>query len=223
VRGSRKSRPHWLLFRAIAQACNGGELPPTEITFTLKPLARGCSNSRRLRMRFPKIISHAFRTQVDTRPRSMPRRVAYFDSQASAAATLSLDIYELRDAKAAGCPAFRSGRVYRDELVRWLKRHRSSRNKPDVFDANGPEYLGVELNWENRRPLLFLLLEFLDCLFADGVISAAEYLRLGDKTIPLITKIGRVWKAGIDEAGYRDRWRECRGEASLTRTARVVR
>jgi hypothetical protein len=71
------------------------------------------------------------------------------------------------------------------------------------------------LDWENRRQLLFVLHDFLDCLFADGMLSAADYVKLGDKTIPLIIKIGRVWNAGIDEAGYRDRWRECRKDARL--------
>jgi hypothetical protein len=50
----------------------------------------------------------------------MPRNVAYFDNQGAAAAVLKLDVYELREAKAAGCPAFRSGRIYRDELLPWL-------------------------------------------------------------------------------------------------------
>jgi hypothetical protein len=105
----------------------------------------------------------------------MPKQVAYFDSQASAAATLNLDIYELRDAKAAGCPAFRSGRVYREELLRWLKEHRASKNKPAAFSLDEPEFLGVALDWENRRELLFVVGDFLDCLFDDGVLSAAEY------------------------------------------------
>jgi hypothetical protein len=51
----------------------------------------------------------------------MPKQPAYFDSQASAAAALEMDICELRDAKRQGCPAFRSGRVYGDELLRWLQ------------------------------------------------------------------------------------------------------
>jgi hypothetical protein len=51
----------------------------------------------------------------------MPKQPAYFDSQAAAAAALEIDIDELRDAKRRGCPAFRSGRVYRDELIRWLE------------------------------------------------------------------------------------------------------
>ena len=143
----------------------------------------------------------------------MAKRPAYFDSQAQAAATLNIDISELREAKAEGCPAFRSGRVYRDELLRWLKQRRCSKSRADALDADEPEYLGVPLDWEFRLGLLFLLHEFLDCLFAGGVLSPADYRKLGDKTIPLIIKIGRVWSAGIDEAGYRDRWRECREDA----------
>ena len=57
----------------------------------------------------------------------MPRNTAYFDSQASAAASLGIDIYEIPDAKSAGCPAFRSGRVYRDELLTWLEEKKLER------------------------------------------------------------------------------------------------
>ena len=48
----------------------------------------------------------------------------YFDSQRSAAATLKIDISELRQAKAEGCPAFRSGRVYTVPLLAWLTEKR---------------------------------------------------------------------------------------------------
>jgi len=47
----------------------------------------------------------------------MAKQPGYFDSQAAAAAALKIDIEELRAAKREGCPAFRSGRVYRDELL----------------------------------------------------------------------------------------------------------
>jgi hypothetical protein len=57
----------------------------------------------------------------------MPRKPAYFDSQASAAATLKIDISELREAKAEGCPAFRSGRVYTALLLDWLAKKRERR------------------------------------------------------------------------------------------------
>ncbi len=49
----------------------------------------------------------------------MPKQPAYFDSLASAAAALKIDIYELREAERQGCPAFRSGRVYGDEYLSW--------------------------------------------------------------------------------------------------------
>jgi hypothetical protein len=151
----------------------------------------------------------------------VPKRVAYFDSQASAAATLNIDIYELRDAKAAGCPAFRSGRVYRDEFICWLKQNRSPKKRvDDALSLEEPEFLGIHLNWERRRDLLFLLDEFLDCLFSDGVLSLAEYVKLGNRTIPLVIKLGRVWNAGIDEKGFRECWRERRADAvSKTRLA----
>ena len=62
----------------------------------------------------------------------MPRKVAYFDTQAQAASVLKLDVYELREAKAAGCPAFRSGRIYAAELLPWLvewRRQRAAQSK----------------------------------------------------------------------------------------------
>src|SRR5262249_58624889 len=71
----------------------------------------------------------------------MPKQPAYFDSQAFAAAALKIDIEELREAKRQGCPAFRSGRVYRDELLSWLQaRHLK---KVGSLQANGA---GLEEN-----------------------------------------------------------------------------
>lgn len=57
----------------------------------------------------------------------MPKRPAYFDSQAAAAA-LNIKIDDIREAKRKGCPAFRSGRVYGKELLSWLET-RALRNK----------------------------------------------------------------------------------------------
>src|SRR6266550_8778528 len=72
----------------------------------------------------------------------MLRRPAYFDSQAQAAATLKIDISELREAKAEGCPAFRSGRVYTAPLLAWFaekrKRHAelaAAKKTGDVLDS----------------------------------------------------------------------------------------
>ena len=71
----------------------------------------------------------------------MPNQPAYFDSQASAAAALGIDIEVLREAKRQGCPAFRSGRVYRDELLRWLQTRDLQKTGP--VGANGA---GLEEN-----------------------------------------------------------------------------
>lgn len=51
----------------------------------------------------------------------MAKQPAYFDSMAAAASVLGIDIEVLREAKRQGCPAFRSGRVYREELLSWLR------------------------------------------------------------------------------------------------------
>jgi hypothetical protein len=67
----------------------------------------------------------------------MPKQPAYFDSQASAAAALKMDIYELRDAKREGCPAFRSGRIYRDELLSWLQAKQLEGSKSTASNGVG--------------------------------------------------------------------------------------
>lgn len=45
---------------------------------------------------------------------------AYYDSQKQAAAALGIDESVLKDAKAEGCPAFKSGRIYKAALTEWL-------------------------------------------------------------------------------------------------------
>jgi hypothetical protein len=67
----------------------------------------------------------------------MTKQPAYFDSQASAAAALKIDIYKLRDAKREGCPAFRSGRVYADDLLTWFENKRLRRKQ--AADSNRDE------------------------------------------------------------------------------------
>ena len=44
-----------------------------------------------------------------------------FDSLAAAAGGLGIQKFYLSAWKAKGCPAFRGGRVYLDELRKWLK------------------------------------------------------------------------------------------------------
>jgi len=72
----------------------------------------------------------------------MPNEPSYFDSQGSAAATLKIEISELREAKAEGCPAFRSGRVYTAPLLAWRaekcrQRTRLETVKPAIVPNDG--------------------------------------------------------------------------------------
>jgi hypothetical protein len=67
----------------------------------------------------------------------MAKRPAYFDSQAQAAATLKIDISDLREAKAEGCPAFRSGRVYTAPLLAWLAEKRPRRAELPAVKKTG--------------------------------------------------------------------------------------
>ena len=55
----------------------------------------------------------------------------YFDIQAQAASALGESLDTLREAKRQGCPAFRSGRVYRKELIGWLATHRQASGLAD--------------------------------------------------------------------------------------------
>ena len=69
----------------------------------------------------------------------MPKRPAYFDGIAAAAAALGIDIEELREAKRDGCPAFRSGRVYRDELLTWLEARALEKTRSEKLNGIGLE------------------------------------------------------------------------------------
>jgi hypothetical protein len=120
----------------------------------------------------------------------MPR---YFDSQASAAASLGIDIYKIREAKNSGCKAFRSGRVYRDELLQWFgeKREREERRR----DADPDDEVVSARDWANRRSVLFDVLEFLHSAYEDKRIDLAKYAELGTATVEQMIKLGEVWDA----------------------------
>jgi hypothetical protein len=144
----------------------------------------------------------------------------FYDSQAAAAAALGVSVYDLRDAKGAGCRAFRSGRVYREEILAWFKDHPITQSKtvPSVPSASDEEpiFIGAILDWENRLQMIFAVNEFLDEAFSDGQITPAEYRRIGDKTIPLLVQLSKIWKAGIDERGYLSTWISNRGRKVKT-------
>ena len=89
----------------------------------------------------------------------------YFDSQASAAATLKIDISELRQAKAEGCPAFRSGRVYTAPLLAWFAEKRRRRaelaaaktadeSDPGIVDSREKDAELPKSHWDRKKARL---------------------------------------------------------------------
>ena len=117
---------------------------------------------------------------------------------------LGISIYDVKAAKAAGCPAFRGGRIRTKEFRVWLKEDRARKACISDLDDDVPC-----ANWRDqadRRTPLFDLMEFLDCARYEEQITEEEYCALRDKTIPLVIKLGRVWDAGIDEPGYKKTW-----------------
>ena len=144
----------------------------------------------------------------------MPKQPAYFDSQASAAASLGIDIYEIREAKRAGCKAFRSGRVYPDILLAWFESRRE-RARQRQRDADSDDEMVSALDWMHRRSVLFDVLEFLHDAYKDKRIDLVKYAELGEATVEQMIKLGEVWEAGIDAPGWRKTWKACVAEAIL--------
>jgi hypothetical protein len=146
----------------------------------------------------------------------VPKQIDYFDSQASAAAALKVDIYDLREAKRQGCPAFRSGRVYRDELLQWFER-KSTRARDRQCDADSSDEMVSACDWKDRRSILFGVLDFLHDAYTDKRIDFVKYSELGEATVEQMIKLGEVWEAGIDAPGWRKTWKACVAEAILQR------
>jgi len=99
-------------------------------------------------------ISHTIRTRVDKAAYHMAKRPAYFDSQAQAAARLKIDLSELREGKAEGCPAFRSGRVYTAPLLAWFaeKRRRSREIGNAKTDSGDVDHMLADGPQKDKEP-----------------------------------------------------------------------
>lgn len=145
---------------------------------------------------------------------------AYFDSQAQAAAALKLDVEVLRQAKRDGCPAFRSGRVYREDLEQWLREKQNSKrleSRARSEDDSATETPSLSfVSWKDRRDVLFEIMEFLHAAHGRGEMTAKEYVSAGDRLMPLLCKIADVFalrEDEIDRAGWMLTWRDCRKQA----------
>jgi hypothetical protein len=80
-----------------------------------------------------------------------------FDSIRAASAGLKIPISKLRKIKAAGCPGFRSGRVFPAEIVAWLKSHPAApaqAGPPDDKETLALRKLGEQIREiQTRREL----------------------------------------------------------------------
>ncbi len=102
----------------------------------------------------------------------------YFDSQASAAASLGIDIDKIREAKRAGCKAFRSGRVYQTALLEWFEEKRAARLARNPAGPNGAE--------DNAKVRLRWFCEAIICLMRArdaGGLSDEQFFELTDPIV----------------------------------------
>ena len=128
----------------------------------------------------------------------------YFDSQAQAAAMLNMSIYDIKAAKAHGCPAFRGGRIRRREFEAWWKEQfeppPSSETTEDE-DEDWPRISNV-VAWPYkvcRREMLFSLIDYLEKALKDEQITDEEFCAMGEKTLSFVIELGRIWDAPITE------------------------
>jgi hypothetical protein len=94
----------------------------------------------------------------------MPQLPPYFDSQASAAAALKIDIRVLRELKRTGCPAFHSGRVYTQPLLKCMAQNKSKRARRKTDSGH-----------DEVKNALCEAMTSLATRFRDGLISSDVY------------------------------------------------
>jgi hypothetical protein len=99
----------------------------------------------------------------------------YFENQKQAASILGFQEYDLKEWKAAGCPAFRHGRIYHAELLEWVEKYRPNARRRGRRPGDAPEAPNRE--YAIGRAMLGLA----DCANF-GVLTADQYFELG-KTI----------------------------------------
>jgi hypothetical protein len=118
----------------------------------------------------------------------MPRERAYFDSQQSAAASLKIDIFYLGEAKRQGCPAFRSGRVYTEELLEWLEKHLPrALKKRRAAESSWMEPANTDDERTDRALDVCKTIIALTNLANRGLIADDRYIEIGTEIVCSIT------------------------------------
>lgn len=70
----------------------------------------------------------------------------YFENQRQAASILGIDVEDLKEWKARGCPAFKYGRIYHEPLLEWMneeKLRRMERKEASMGEATKRRYITV--------------------------------------------------------------------------------
>jgi len=104
---------------------------------------------------------------------------------------LNMSVYDLKAAKAAGCPAFRGGgRIRSKELLAWLNENRAPRERteehnPDVFGLP-PE----ERCW--REPGCYTMV-FLTVALERAELRFEQLKKIGILAVQLAEKLAQCW------------------------------
>jgi hypothetical protein len=115
----------------------------------------------------------------------------YFDSQAQAAAMLHISIYDVKSAKAAGCPAFRGGgRIRTKELLAWLNENRAPRERTEEDNPDNPFGLAPEDRW---REAGIWTMSFLHTAAERAGLSLNQYKEIGLMGIQLAEHLAKCW------------------------------
>ena len=144
----------------------------------------------------------------------MPKQIAYFDSQASAAASLGSIFTICARQSAKDAPHFGPAAFIATNCSSGLKGSASAREKGSAMPTLDDEMVSAS-DWNDRRSILFDVLAFLHDAYVDKRIDLVKYAELGEATVEQMIKLGEVWEAGIDAPGWRKTWKACLAEAIL--------
>jgi hypothetical protein len=116
---------------------------------------------------------------------------AYFDSQAQAAAMLDISIYDVKSAKAAGCPAFRNGgRILTKELLAWLNENRAPRERTKEDNPDDHFGLAPEERW---REAGILTMVFMQVAAERAALSFDQWEKIGLMAVQLAENLAKCW------------------------------
>jgi phage terminase Nu1 subunit (DNA packaging protein) len=109
----------------------------------------------------------------------------YWENQKQCAAALSLDVRELKEWKAEGCPAFRYSRIYHAELLDWIKKKKKdiraaeSAAEPEQTDPPRSHWDRERARVEYERAKFNLEIEKRKYVELDEILAAVGQMLAG--------------------------------------------